>query len=180
MIKEYPILFKGPMVLAILAGNKTQTRRTSDIWKKRNPGERLWVRETWWKPTYITEKMKRDGADTWPKCDYDATIDKIDIEQYKEWGWKRKPSIFMPRWASRINLEIVSIREERLQDISEKDAKDEGVTVAQGHLYRPFGSTEPFKKYTHKQAFAALFDSINGTGSWDANPFVYPIEFKVV
>ena len=93
---------------------------------------------------------------------------------------KWKPSIHMPRWASRILLEIVSVRVERLQDISEEDAKSEGVRW-DGEYWR--GGTHPIKKTdqcwsTVSDAFKALWKAINGPGSWDANPWVWVIEFK--
>jgi hypothetical protein len=181
MIKEYPLSLKGPSVLATLDGSKTQTRRTQAYWKKRKPGERLWIIETWWDPPFITDKMKRDGADTWPKYDYDASIDEFDRVKYRDWGWKRKPSIHMPRGASRIDAEIIRIWEERLQDISEEDAKAEGVS-----LYSKMCKWTDLIKYkqiaetSHRVGFKHLWESVYGPGSWDANPIVYPVEYKVI
>ena len=104
-MKEYPIPFSGPMVLATYAGTKTQFRQTSDVWKKRKPGERLWVKETYAiHKNFCTKQQKPVGkgliiyrADDWP------------CPPIKKW----RPSIFMPRWASRINLKIVSIHQEK-------------------------------------------------------------------
>jgi len=76
-----------------------------------------------------------------------------------------KPSIHMPRWASRINLEVVSVRVERLQNISEDDALAEGITLVE----RGTSPVDQFKK---------LWESINGPGSWEANPWVWVVEFK--
>jgi hypothetical protein len=90
----------------------------------------------------------------------------------------------MPRWASRILLEIVSVRVERLQDISEKDCWAEGIEAVDGllddmkiyeaarRMNRPFEDAAP--------TYAALWESINGTGSWDANPWVWVVEFRRV
>lgn len=81
----------------------------------------------------------------------------------------------MPRWASRITLEITGVRVERLQEISEADAKAEGVTAAQpveldgGHQ---------FVTPAHRRSYARLLDQINGPGSWDANPFVWCLTFR--
>lgn len=171
-MKERPILFSTPMVRAILGGRKTQTRRVVkaqhsslvenliDNWEGRpfpfgKPGDRLWVRETW---THDDEGniSYRAQMDDWVECP----------------GNKWKPSIFMPRIASRITLEISTIRVERLQDISEEDAKAEG----------PSQHPEYPKEFycSWRKAYQVLWDSINGPGSWDRNPWVWVIEFKGV
>src|SRR5690606_14173331 len=123
-----PIIFSAPMVRAILEGRKTQTRRPAwqaprvfiqtdgeppepilvpTVWQKTEPGDLLWVRETWAEsahgPVYKADVL---GADT------------------DGWGWR--PSIHMPRWASRITLEVTDVRLQRLQEISEEDARAEG------------------------------------------------------
>jgi hypothetical protein len=170
-MKEYPVLFSGPMICALLAGNKTQTRRTFEIWKKRNPGERLWVREKF-------QFIQGFG-------DFDFGIHYMATEDITEWidnegrvpqtvNEKIRPSIHMPRWASRINLEIVSIREERLQDISEEDAMAEGCDPLVG------GYPVENLYLDYKSSFKLLWESINGPSSWDANPMVYAIKFKMV
>lgn len=189
-VKERPILFKAEMVRAILEGRKTQTRRMlkvqpldvlpmniPDAWvtlETRDPephgrhikcrfgkvGDRLWVRETWYHANPIEE--------TPGYVSYRA--DGEFIEFYKKQGCKWKPSIFMPRWASRITLEIVSVRIERLQDITENDAVAEGV----------MGDETEYDQATPKMCYAALWEKINGPGSWDANPFVWVVEFKRV
>lgn len=149
-MKERPILFSGPMVRAILAGTKTQTRR---VVKERHidaappvhffqylrencpygqPGDRLWVREAWQGPLLESEEQEdefRQSPDIYKKpgfCAYRATdtLDAIDADG-RELGWR--PSIHMPRWASRILLEITAVRVERLHDITEADAQAEGV-----------------------------------------------------
>lgn len=169
-MKERPIIFSGPMVRAILEGRKTQTRRVvkddtmlawlncDNVVKPINdhvahlgcpygqPGDRLWVRETF--------------------CpDYDPPIYKADEDQAKI-AWK--PSIHMPRWASRITLEITAVRVERLQDISDADALAEGC--------------EPFRENDMNaiDAYADLWADINGPENWEANPWVWVIEFKKV
>lgn len=183
MMPEHPMLFSAPMVRAILDGTKTQTRRivkprycgempseTLEDLELRGspygqPGDRLWVRESGWEPPFLTTRMLRDGADTWPRYIYDADDD--DSAWCIEHGWMRRPSIHMPRWASRITLEITGVRIERLQDISRGDAMAEGC---------------PFPNMAHgdnpRHWYAELWDSINGPGSWDANPWVWVIEFK--
>lgn len=84
-----------------------------------------------------------------------------------------RPSIHMPRWASRITLEVTSVRVERLQDISEADALAEGVNAHQDHHGRPTTSI-----YSPVQAYRDLWEQINGPGSWDANPWVWAVDFK--
>jgi hypothetical protein len=204
-MKERPILFSGQMVRAILEGRKTQTRRivkpqpTKDYvtlmplsgelvgvtkhggpidnrgWLHcpyGKPGDRLWVRETWGKVHY-------EGVDESPTIFYRA--DERDQERDELTRWR--PSIHMPRWASRINLEVVSVRVERLQDISEEDAMSEGIESweergvddAQDY-YRDYVTGGHV--YNAKDSFRSLWQSINGPGSWEANPWVWVVEFK--
>jgi hypothetical protein len=191
-MKERPILFSGPMVRAILDGSKTQTRRTfkgttehkgpynpaymeahqqangwGSICPHGTPGDRLWVRETWavqhgfdaWTPRHIPR-----GA----RIYYSATADLKG--PCGVGGLRCRPSIFMPRWASRILLEITDVRVQRLQEISEGDARAEG---AIGALNDSIGDN-----WCACEAFAALWESINGPGSWHANPWVWAITFQ--
>jgi hypothetical protein len=184
-VKERPILFSAPMVRAILDGSKTQTRRvvkqqpkhapfqtedsihelgaewfTSHGWVGKcpygQPGDQLWVRETW------SKCFQRAGSSD-PAYLYKA--DLKDGWQYLM-GPKWKPSIHMFRVASRIQLEIVSVRVERLNDCSEADAGAEGAY------------TDP--ACPAYDSYATLWDSINGAGSWKANPWVWVVEFKVI
>lgn len=172
-MKERPILFSGPMVRAILDGRKTQTRRIVKAkhlpfmenllggfldgkWNQRplpygQPGDRLWVREAW---------ANTRGDDSLPT--YYRSDERIEDLQ-RTW----KPSIHMPRWASRITLEITGVRVERLQDISDLEARQEGL---QPDFY---GSVMGCKR-----KFIDLWESINGPGSWAANPRVWVIEFR--
>jgi hypothetical protein len=190
-MKERPILFSAPMVRALLDGSKTQTRRVVNHrhlaqidlqrggctanWSKPmpygQPGDRLWVRENGWERPERTPKMMREGADTWEPYYFDADgLTDQDSEDFKAWGFKRRPSIHMPRTASRINLEITRVRVERLQDISERDAMAEGV---KNSLHLPGGRFA-------RENFEHLWWSINGEGSWEANPWVWVVEFKRV
>lgn len=164
------------------------------------PGDRLWVRET-----FVLESNRdsdlpsnypppfRDGrpiewhnssayGEYWLQPHYRAT-DPVPKLHYglDEPGCKWRPSIFMPRALSRITLEITGVRVERVQDITEEDAIAEGVQVTPGHLSRPIGSMEPPTPYTHRQAYAALWDSINAERApWSSNPWVWVVEFKRV
>jgi hypothetical protein len=113
-------------------------------------GALLWVRETF---------ALHDDRE--PPIIYYRADDQTQYESDGAW----RPSIHMPRWASRITLEITKIRVERLQDISEADAEAEGVN--------PITAKVP----THKDAFRYLWDDINGEGAWNQNPWVWVIEF---
>jgi len=161
-------------------------------------GDRLWVRETW-KPdengntcciTYAADEQKIDIENTSEAADRWLSVRKPN-EQYPRMDpAKWRPSIHMPRWASRINLEITNVRVERLNDISEQDAAAEGIVIdifnqgeppKHGHFdclrkYVPaFGEFDPAR-----YKFFRLWESINGTGSWNQNPWVWVIEFKRV
>lgn len=198
--RERPILFSGEMVRAILEGCKTQTRRVIKpreiermeykerlTWTFNLPkftkhcpygsdGSRLWVRETWaplspdeyWRP--IEQCNIEYRADT-PHAKYPGEWPEEEARGNDE-APKWRPSIFMPRWASRITLEITNVRVQRLFDISQEDAQAEGVSI------------EATRTLTHVGAFAITWDAINkkrGYG-WEGgtNPWVWVITFKQV
>lgn len=187
-MKERPILFSGPMVRAIMEGRKTQTRRVInppapfvstdeglDVeWAIGNihcpygvPGDRLWMRET----HYVQSAGYKDGSGT--LILYRAT------EPNAPNTWT--PSIHMPRWASRITLEITDVRVQRVQEISKKDAKEEGIRyLPEAHSW---SSDEEYqglgRLMTPISAFAELWDSINAKKySWASNPWVWAITFR--
>lgn len=263
-MKERPILFSGPMVCAILSGEKTQTRRLvkpqphdngtgrwtwvldstarkqvgtfcfgivdsdgdrfTDRGREQStyvrcpfgrPGDRLWVRETWAELIAVSPATDRpmpigpgerliDPPTKWRNsrgqyswnydgkvvayransnvefCDGDGfTCEFSNREDMPKW----KPSIHMPRWASRITLEVTGIRVERLQAISDDDADAEGVGEFDGLMDEP-------DLYRRAKAmgeaavdprvwFAQIWDSINGKRApWDSNPWVWAIAFK--
>lgn len=196
MRKEHPILFSAPMVRAILEGRKTQTRRIAKEFDGKDvdaiirrfpnqqgcpygqPGDRLWVRETVWIPRPRTRHDMLEVADTWPKCIYSADTDAIEIEWMKEHRWKQRPSIHMPRWASRITLEVTRVRVERLKDISAEDAIAEGVNPSYRHIAPDCIAAAELQCKAARDAFRDLWESINGAGSWSANPWVWVVEFK--
>lgn len=136
------------------------------------PGQRLWVRETYWEyPGIISDRMLRDGADTWPEVIYDADGDR---DWCIEHGWVRKPSIFLRRQHSRTTLGITGVRVERVQEISESDA------VAEGCLETRWDSYGRTMLNTAKCNFRELWDTINakrGYG-WKENPWTWVIEFR--
>ena len=221
-MKERPILFSAPMVRALLAGTKTQTRRVvkmkshqqieqrddgtnwpwmydgerdCDSWMACHygqPGDRLWVKETWrtadtldaLSPSAIAEKCMDAGySKPWAPLQWEA-----DGQRNREWSGfgpgngvvvgpgKTRVSIHMPRWASRITLEITGVRVERLQEIDIADAQAEGVSDTGAFILDGEGNEQggPIAEY------AVLWDQINGDGSWESNPWVWVIEFKRV
>jgi hypothetical protein len=195
MKKERPIVFSAPMVRAILEGRKTQTRRIvktgfilehclfnlddgaievkAELCSGRvkcpygKTGDRLWVRETWAGKAVLNWQMQGFDQETVevfnPSCiNYMASTPGVFV---KKW---RSP-IHMPRWASRITLEVESVKVERLNDCSLDDALAEGVSDRDqdtGAWQNP------------KEQYADLWESINGPGSWDANPWVWVVSFK--
>jgi hypothetical protein len=92
----------------------------------------------------------------------------------REGKFRWRPSIHMPRWASRLTLKATGVRVERLRDISEEDARAEGVTAA------PFCKAGRPAGQEHVEAFEGLWRSINGAESWDLNPWVWVVSFKHV
>lgn len=243
-MKERGILFSAPMVRAILAGTKTQTRRVVKTFDHGRPlvnlvgatavfgcspgippeevrcpygvpGDRLWVRETW----YCDHAFERDyeltanSGRVGPRVDPDKAACEAEwrkqlyyradgeageqFEQLEGNGRIWKPAIHLPRWASRITLEVTEVRVQRLQEISEEDAKAEGVAPigdvgcpCEGDDDDP-GPHLPACAWSHididpeaepyRAAFAVLWDAINGDrASWASNPWVWAISFRRV
>jgi hypothetical protein len=209
-VAERPILFSVRMVRAILAGEKTQTRRvikhpTRGVVKFSSylgymltregtallngpdypdgrddevrcpygvPGDKLWVRERW-KLRPNASGVERQGPDG-DGAIYAATWDKAG-------GHDWKPSIHMPRWASRITLKVARVRVEPLQNITEDDVKAEGIRF-DGTYW--LAGTHPVKGTlqcwaTPQQAFKRAWDEIHGQKiSWSDNPWVWVVEFR--
>lgn len=139
------------------------------------PGDRLWVRETW----ALVPRTAYAGSDgvqqtLRPDDNHDAAIYRAGWDRVAPGHWR--PSIFMPRWASRITLEVTGVRVERLQDISEADARSEGVARGRWTNLGTSASSE------YVGSFAELWDTINGKRgySWESNPWVWVVEFKRV
>lgn len=199
-LKTRPILFSGAMVRAILSGSKTQTRRVVKPCKKYLPelsiveefvhgpvdevwtafrkdaegdneplggivcpfgqeGCKLWVRET---HAIVDSAPYADGQSD------ETALYKADWKEGIQPRWR--PSIHMPRWASRITLEVASVRVERLQEISETDAVAEGVKTLPAPQWRS----------TWRDTYCELWEQINGPGSWQSNSWVWVVEFKRV
>ncbi|HBO2932179.1 TPA: hypothetical protein ACIR1J_000406 [Pseudomonas aeruginosa] len=203
-MKERPILFTGPMVRAILEGRKTVTRRvvkpqpdflgsmvdpntpfkTLDAGLHARitcphgqPGDRLWVREAWAADAQVDAIAPRDlsqGEPIWYPADF--SVRQTGCSMISK--GRGRPSIHMPRWASRILLEITAVRIERLQDISEKQALAEGVELeGEGVCWAGAAGTASDSPV---ESFRLLWELINGAGSWNANPWVWVVEFKRV
>ncbi len=136
-------------------------------------GDRIWVRETWAEAGANAPDLKLYRAN-YPEH-VPSHYENVPPEKDVRW----KPSIHMPRWASRILLEITDVRVERLNDISEEDARAEGI-IDGGCLNcgepEPCGCANPEPDAT--DAFAYLWQSIYGQENWNANPWVWVIEFK--
>lgn len=214
-MRERPILFSAPMVRALLAGSKTQTRRIVKLphqnplgqWEPTTvggagmlttrgetlplqgaifhtrtgdgvmcphgqPGEQLWVREAWmpdppcdgtWGYTAWAGERIGQIASVPERFQHPSFCNYRASWLHGTSGLRWTPGIHMPRWASRITLEISGVRVERLNDCSEADACAEGW---------PADDSDP------RQWYAALWEQINGPGSWDANPWVWVVEFR--
>jgi hypothetical protein len=108
------------------------------------------------------------------------TIDVVSEYRGYEWGWRKKLGRFLPRWASRITLEVVSLRVEHLNAISAEDAKAEGIEYREGPGFKFYGELEKLDQWTHSPvwSYETLWESINGAGSWKANPWVWVITFR--
>jgi hypothetical protein len=192
-MKHIPILFSTPMVQAILDGRKTMTRRVvkephqswmnedtnaewwsvADNLSKYQKGDVLWVRETWQETTWLHSSNDEYGYI------YKASLNG-KVWECNDEGWKWRPSLFMPKSACRIFLEVVSVKVERLNEITERD------TIAEGIEWLNRNEFSGWKVYTDylattsnpKVSFQSLWQSIKGADSWQANPFVWCISFK--
>ena len=132
-----------------------------------HPGDRLWVRETWRVCGGREYEYQQDRSQVMYRATHQEDGFPLTWESYV---WR--PSIFMPRWASRITLKVTGVRVERLQDISIADAMAEGVVETNANLR----GLEPCMEWRY--AYEDLWRQINGPGSWGANPWVWVIEFR--
>lgn len=226
-MSEKPILFSAPMVRALLAGTKTQTRRVASkqpiarpdgLWdhhdyeygisaaddatlgawmadfQRIQLGDRLWVRETFTTTQFGTSVYRADARDQ--RGNRWTSIQSGDPEHEVLW----KPSIHMPREFSRVTLTVTDVRVQRLLDISEEDARAEGIVCVGTYREADSIASDPLVGYseeeawshdpgdktpiyelpgTAKSAYRRLWDSINGPGSWVANPWVAAYTFTV-
>jgi hypothetical protein len=136
------------------------------------PGDRLWVREAWAADAQLDAIAPRELSQGEPlRYPADGAIRQTGCSMITQ--GKTRPSIHMPRWASRILLEITAVRVERLQDISDEQAEAEGVDFLRA-------APDLDETLTAAQLFDCLWSSINGADSWTANPWVWVVEFKQV
>lgn len=143
------------------------------------PGDRLWVREAW-RAELTWDTTKPSGIPNEAALWYEADDQQRNNGRGTKFKGKLRPSIYMPRWASRITMEITRVRVERLQDISEVDAMAEGVTALPcANMWTAGGMYDgPLHDAKPCGAYRRLWNSINGADSWEANPWVWAIEFK--
>ncbi|EDF7621138.1 hypothetical protein B2E57_23690 [Salmonella enterica] len=203
-MKERGMIFNAEMVRAILDGRKTQTRRPfnwkrqpamemaerddgslwpwaedcergGDIWfacPYGEIGDRIWVRETFRVHSRATDVAtlvyRASVRNSWTEQTHRVPVAVCNKPATPE---KWSPSIHMPRWASRITLEITDVRVERLRDLSEEDAKSEGIIPSAGGV---------LPGWEYRINFRDLWMDIYGTDNWEANPWVWVIEFKRV
>lgn len=181
--RERPMLFSDAMVRAILSGTKTQTRRcarTPDSAPSRiMPGDRIWVRECWcqYDPTDRSCVVYRADISEAELAEERAVRREMGCRTHAPW----RPSIFMPRWASRITLQVTEVRAQRLHDISNEDVAAEGVTAYLGEMRINGERATGFM--SAQRYFAGLWNSINGKRegcSWEDNPAVHAITFRVL
>ncbi len=195
---DYPIIFSAPMVRALLDGRKTMTRRLAwrwmDVndnhtklpspWQRVKPGDRLWVREN----------LKKVGSPhhcwTYSADSLPVSLQRSDPRTTAMIAWAHHkegnstPSIHMPRWASRLTLVVTATKIEGLQTISEQDCEREGCMWHRAlDVWQVIGaalpSGAPIAESTARNAFAALWDTINGSGAWGDNPEVVALTFTV-
>jgi hypothetical protein len=201
-MSDRPIIFSTPMVRALLEGRKTQTRRVLkpqpefrggagdwddaeewgwededgglrhisvlDIRLPYITGDRLWVREA-------IDKTSEVG-DVFYRADYEAAHG----DRGKGLGWR--PSIHMPRWASRLTLTVTDVRLQRLHDISEEDALAEGVEscmTTRGRMWKAYGEPPNSWVESARLSFARLWETIHGPDAWNENPWVVALTFTV-
>lgn len=199
---DHPILFSAPMIKALLAGLKTETRRVikpgdnsifngqwadsyvldpgNEEWRQRDirwgPDDRLWVRETW-KPHSIYAHMKPREM---PQTEVFYRADDAYAPSNTRWI----PGIHMPRWASRLTLLVCEVRVERLQEITDEAAEREGI-ACRDHCWGIYDvPDEPWFASTVGpiESFSALWDALHARDgySWDANPWVTVTRFDVI
>lgn len=148
-------------------------------------GDRLWVREAWRAPyelDYFDEALGRPLRPV--EFDPAATAIEYLADGERELGGKDRSSLHLPRWASRLTLLVTDVRVERLQDISEGDAQAEGIEPEAEQVE----GTTYFRNYeaargSHlppRASFSSLWNSINGTDAWAANPWICAVSFRCI
>lgn len=212
-VKERPIIFSTPMVKAILENRKTQTRRIIKPQPKENT-IRMYAEETidfsaktdrWYAEYLDNGRQWTDSGTTtcpygtigdalWVRETFYECVNNNDrihyaanrqpIQNTETRTYRKRPSIFMPRSASRITLEITDIRVQRLQEITEEDARAEGIAPLDEHKTNILTANEWSKERIaslYINQFKSLWDSINAKRApWASNPWVWALTFKRV
>lgn len=179
---------RGTPFTTVYEQKEDSLQRRNILCRYGQPGDRLWVKETWrpeassighrigWKLTYaaddavlFSDLARVDGSWRCPKAAKNGNVTPL----------------FMPRWASRLSLEVVSVRVERLHDITEEDSRAEGVErLLEANGWRNYEPEPAFESVSYhltaRESFASLWRSINGPESWDANSWVWRVEFRRV
>lgn len=167
---------------AVVSAHVRYQQGEADVWvacRYGAPGDRLWVREA---HALVPATAYRGSTGVQQAINPE---EPSEAAVYKA-GWDRSPparwrhAMHMPRWASRLILEIVAVRVERLQVISEADARAEGCGRAVDEDDIDGAPDAPAPAQTYRGGYRWLWDEINGRGSWDANPYVWVVEFRRV
>ncbi len=188
-VRERPILFSAPMVRAILDGSKTMTRRIirhqdrvlSPMGVKLPfiSGDIAWVREAWGHDAPDLDACRR-GVENLGAVNYGPYY-FADADWATNHTIRKRPSIHMPRWASRITLKVTDVLVQRLQDISDEDAIAEGIQSTGGGRYWIAAFDDGYSpRPSPVMAFMDLWERINGEASRIANPWVYALTFERV
>lgn len=193
---DRPIIFSAPMVRALLAGRKTQTRRKLRVPTPFDPsddidapicsgfieplyrrGDRLYVRET-----HALVGSVDPGWLLFRANGYESECRRhgFDIPYPPESKVRWRPSIHMPRWASRLTLIVTDVRVQRLQDITNADAIAEGIKrLHEPNGFRDYLSDDPDRRLAMQPSFISLWNSLHGPDAWDQNPWVVAVSFDV-
>lgn len=206
---DIPIIFSAPMILALLDGRKTMTRRLrwqgrkaadgvgfiESPWARVKPGDRLWVRESYWRwgRWYKYGKTKA-GRQQWRfKVIANPLVIPVVYNEppgpkplRETIGFHKRPSIFLPREHSRLTLTVTATKIERLQLITDADAQAEGIVEDDGSepdiWYVPGASAAGLKidmADRPSKVFPSLWRSLHGPATWDTNPKVVALTFTV-
>ncbi len=193
-VRDIPMLFSAPMVRALLAKRKTQTRRLKFTGQ---PGDLIWVRETWavsamWDRHRPTDLLRR-GMTVFYDCGGSSANVEVELpghppgcmwqagdwpkeSERPDWAGKRRVSLHMPKWASRLTLRVKAVRREPLNWITDEDGKAEGLSWS-GPPLNHWG-LDGIGWHKHPRfAYEMLWRRLHGDESWEANPDVYVVDF---
>lgn len=192
---EFRGITSGPGVTHFAFHDRESGAQVLVLCRYGKPGDRLWVRETFYCDDYsypnrvsVSCHWREVDGQRIPIPIEEQRADMLEAMFYRADGdpefecpegpiqWR--PSIHMPRWVSRINLEITGMRVERLQDISDADCIGEGIEKTSQGFWSLYGQADVDGTYSPRTSFRALWMSINGLGSWPTNPWLWVVQFK--